>query len=128
MKKFMMIGLVVFGGVQGIHGMAFFNRYVKPTKPTRQQLSNATPAFLSNIFNIQSRRATTQLWESDLAAKVATAKARNSLSDFGDRKYSQIFGAGQRLPQQSWMPKSSRMSLVPTSEPIHSDVLAMYGA
>lgn len=124
----MMIGLVVFGGTQGIHGMGFFNKYVKPTKPTRQQLSNATPAFLSKLFNIQSRNITTQLWESDLAAKVAATKARNSLSELGNRKYSQIFSAGQQSPR-SWMPNPNarRMKLVNTDSQIHADVFGLYG-
>ncbi|MFI5333257.1 MAG: hypothetical protein ACHQVS_04115 [Candidatus Babeliales bacterium] len=130
MKRIMMIGLVVFGGTQGIHGMSWFNR-AKPVKPTRQQLGNLTPAFLTSIFNIQSRSVTTQLWESDLAAKKASAKARNSLSGFGDSKYSRLFGAGQESPRRSWMPNpnSPRLKFKDTlTRNVHSDVLAMYGA
>jgi hypothetical protein len=86
MKKFMMIGLVVFGGVQGINGMSWLNQRIRPfIKPTRQQLGSVTPDFLSSIFNIQSRKITTQAREKDLAAQVRMMQARNSLSELGDK-------------------------------------------
>ena len=125
MKKFMMIGLVVFGGVQGIHGMSWLNARIRPVvKPTRQQLGSVTPDFLSSIFNIQSRKITTQAREKDLAAQVRMMQARNSLSELGDKKYSQIFSAGQRSPR-SWMPQSPRMKLVETAGQVDPQVLAI---
>lgn len=125
MKKIMMIGLVVFGGTQGIYGMSLFNRHVKP-------LGNLTPAFLTSIFTIQSRNLATQAWESDLAAKIKTQQARGSLSELANKKYAQRFGK-KRLSRRSWIPNPDSPRFQPKlrdtlTRQIHSDVLAMYGA
>jgi hypothetical protein len=130
MKRVMMIGLVVFGGTQGIYGMAWINKYVKPTRPTRQQLSMITPAFLSRVFSIQEQRETTQSWESNLRAQVKMREARNSLNGLADNKYNQLFSAVQRAPRRSWISNQDvvRPVLQDTPTQIHPEVFAMYGA
>jgi hypothetical protein len=54
-------------------------------------------------------------------------QARNSLSELGDKKYSQIFSAGQRSPR-SWMSKADapRMKLVDTGRQVDAEVQAIF--
>ena len=92
MKKIMMIGLVVCGGVQGIQGMGWLEK--------RLALANLT----SNYLEIIHRNITAKnMRRNDLAAKVAAARQREQLSDIAHRN-SQFINVDQPSPR-SWIPK-----------------------
>lgn len=133
----MMIGLVVFGGVNGLHGMSWFNRSVKPHN--QQSAGCITRNFVHNIFRYradQARQAALQQAhesrQNDLARKLRGAYARGGLNGLAAKKQNQFLGAGLAVEsrRQSWRtePVSPKFNLVETNTPIHAEVLAMYGA
>lgn len=131
----MMIGLVVFGGVNQLHGMSWFNKSVKPHN--QQGAGCITRNFVHNIFRYRADKAQQsalqQAHESrqgDLANKLKGEYARSQLANLAAKKHSQFLGAGLAFEsrRQSWRtePASPRFNLVETNTPIHAEVLAMY--